>query len=170
MHDASSPAPWIVRFQALVPAGTAVLDVAAGNGRHAVLFQGRGHAVTAVDRDAAALRALREPGLEIIEADLEHGPWPVPGRTFGGVIVCNYLWRSLLPLIVSSVAPGGALLYSTFAVGNERYGRPRNPDFLLQPGELLEAVRGPLIVRAYEHGPEGEPVHAIRQSLCAVRP
>jgi len=168
MHDA--PSPWIERWQSLVPAGSAVLDVAAGGGRHSLVFLRRGHPVTAVDRDVTPLRALREERLEIVAADLEHGPWPFLSRTFGGVVVCNYLWRSLLPAIVSSVASGGVLLYSTFAKGNEHYGRPRNPDFLLQPDELLDAVRGHLTVRAYEHGPEGEPVTTVRQSLCAVRP
>ena len=169
MHDDTTPAPWIVRFAALVPMGASVLDVAAGNGRHCLLFAGRGHAVTAIDRDVTALRAMREQRVEAVEADLELAPWPLPGRTFGGVVVCNYLWRPLLPVIVQSVAAGGVLLYSTFAEGNERYGRPRNPDFLLRAGELLEAVRDQLTVRAYEHGPEGTPVQSIRQSLCAVR-
>jgi SAM-dependent methyltransferase len=168
MHHA--PSPWIARWQSLVPAGSAVLDVAAGGGRHSLLFLRRGHPVTAVDRDVTALRMLPEEAFEVVAADLEHGPWPLPGRTFGGVVVCNYLSRPLLPTIVASVAAGGVLLYSTFAAGNEHYGKPRNPDFLLQPDELLDAVRGHLTVRAYEHGPEGEPVTAVRQSLCAVRP
>lgn len=146
-----------------------MLDVASGGGRHARLFLQRGHPVVAVDRDVTALAPLACPALEVVAADLEAGPWPFPGRSFAGVAVSNYLWRPLLPMLVASVAPGGVLLYETFAVGNERYGRPRNPDFLLRPGELLDAVRGALEVRAYEHGPEGEPVHAVRQRICAVR-
>jgi len=168
-----SPSPAIVRWAALVPEGGTVLDIAAGNGRHSVLFAERGHHVTAVDRDVTALRALGDNRIEVMEADLENEPWPLPGRTFAGVVVSNYLWRALLPTIVASVAAGGVLLYETFAAGNERYGRPRNPDFLLRPGELLEAVRGQLEVREYSHGPEAVspdgPPTAMRQRLCAVR-
>ena len=148
-----------------------MLDVAAGSGRHASLFLARGCTVTAVDRDTTALRALAasQLHLEVVEADLEGAPWPFPGRTFAVVVVVNYLWRPLLPTLVGSVAPGGALLYETFAVGHERFGKPRNPDFLLRPGELLEAVRGQLEVREYAHGDEGQPPHAVRQRLYAVR-
>lgn len=146
-----------------------MLDVAAGTGRHARLFAARGHHVVAIDRDVSALRALRDAGVEVVEADLEAEPWPFPGREFAAVVVTNYLWRPLMPHIVASVEPGGALLYETFAVGNERYGRPRNPDFLLRAGELLAAVRGRLTAREYGHGPEGTPPTAVRQRVCAVR-
>jgi SAM-dependent methyltransferase len=169
MTCAADASPIIARWANLVPAGTAVLDVAAGNGRHTRFFLQRGHPVTAVDRDVAALRAIAGARLEVIEADLEAAPWPLAGRTFGGVVVSNYLWRPLLPAIVASVAPGGVLLYETFAVGHERLGRPKNPDFLLRAGELLEAVRGRLEVREYSHGEEGQPPSAVRQRVCAVR-
>lgn len=170
-HDDLLPSPAIARWAALVPAGGCVLDVAAGGGRHTLLFLQRGHPVTAVDRDAAALRALAVPAarLEVIEADLEAGPWPFARRTFAGVVVTNYLWRPLLGPIVASVAPGGVLLYETFALGHERFGRPRNPDFLLRPGELRDAVRGALDVLEYEHGEEGDPPNCVRQRLCARR-
>lgn len=168
-HDDSAPSPAIVRWAYVVPTGGTVLDVAAGGGRHARLFAARGHDVVAVDRDVAALRARPDPRIEVVAADLEGAPWPFAGRTFAGVVVTNYLWRPLLPTLVASVAAGGALLYETFAVGHERFGRPRNPDFLLQPGELLEAVRGALEVREYSHGEEGAPPHAVRQRLLAVR-
>lgn len=159
----------IARWAAHVPAGGAVLDVAAGGGRHTRLFLQRGHAVTAVDRDLAGLRDEADARLELVQADLEGAPWPFAGRTFAGVVVCNYLWRPLLPALVAAVAPGGALLYETFAVGHERFGRPRNPDFLLRPGELLDAVRGALDVLEYEHGEVGDPPNAVRQRLLAVR-
>lgn len=167
----AAPSPHFVRWAPLVPAGGEVLDVAAGGGRHALLFAGRGHPVTAVDRDAAALRELarKHPLLTVVQADLESAPWPFAGRTFAAVVVGNYLWRPLLGPIVGCVAPGGVLLYETFAVGHERFGRPRNPDFLLRPGELLDAVRGQLEVREYAHGEVGEPPCAVRQRLCAVR-
>lgn len=152
-----------------MPAGGAVLDVAAGGGRHTRLFLRRGHPVTAVDRDLGAFAGATDARLELVIADLEAGPWPFPGRSFAGVVVCNYLWRPLLPVLVASVAPGGVLLYDTFAVGNERFGRPRNPDFLLRPGELLDALRDTLAVLEYEHGEVGDPPTAVRQRLLAVR-
>lgn len=171
LHDAHAraPSPAIVRWAHLVPRGGTVLDVAAGGGRHALLLAARGHPVLAVDRDVTALAAQAHAGLQILQADLERAPWPLPGRTFAAVIVVDYLWRPLLPVLVASVAPGGVLMYETFAVGQQRFGRPTNPDFLLGPGELLDAVRGELQVREYLHGEEGDPPHAMRQRLCAVR-
>ncbi|MCA8973777.1 MAG: class I SAM-dependent methyltransferase [Planctomycetes bacterium] len=165
-----TPSPHIVRLAMLVKAGGPVLDVAAGNGRHAVLFADRGHAVTAIDRDVTSLRALADPRIEVIAADLERGPWPVRGRTFAAVVVSNYLWRPLLPTLITSVAPGGVLLYETFAVGNERHGRPRNPDFLLRHDELRQAVAGQLEVVEFEYGPVGDPPIAVRQRIAAIRP
>jgi SAM-dependent methyltransferase len=169
-HGAADPSPAIARWAALVPAGGRVLDVAAGGGRHARLFLDRGHPVTAVDRDPAALRAIGDARLEVVQADLEGAPWPFAGRTFAGVVVCNYFWRALLADLVASVAPGGVLLYDSFAVGNERYGRPRNPDFLARPEELRDAVRDQLDVVEYRHGEVGTPPTSVRQLLCARRP
>jgi hypothetical protein len=105
----------------------------------------------------------------VIACDLEAEPWPLSGRQFGGVVVTNYLHRPLLPRLVDAVADGGALIYQTFAQGNEAYGRPRNPDFLLQPGELLDAVRGKLDVLAYEHGILQTPRPMVVQRIAAVR-
>jgi SAM-dependent methyltransferase len=150
----------------LVPLGAAVLDVACGSGRHVRWFAARGHAVTAVDRDAAAVDPLR--GLaEVVIADIEAGPWPLSGQRFGAVVVTNYLWRPLMPVIVDSVAPGGVLIWETFAVGNAAFGKPSNPDFLLQPGELLAAAQG-LRVVAYEDGLLREPDRCV-QRIAAVR-
>lgn len=180
MIDAASPSaggargsaasPWIVRFAGLVPAGGPVLDLAAGSGRHTRLFLRRGHPVVAVDRDASGLADLGSQGLEIVEADLEDGrPWPLEGRRFSAVIVADYLHRPLLAGLVGAVAPGGVLLYETFARGNEAFGRPRSPEHLLEPGELLEAVRGRLRVLAYEDLVEDVPRPAARQRICARR-
>jgi SAM-dependent methyltransferase len=146
--------------------------VACGVGRHTRLFLGRGHPVVAVDRDVVGVADLEgTPGLEIVEADLETGePFPFAGRTFGGVVVTNYLHRPILPAIVEAVAPGGVLLYETFARGHaEIGGRPSNPDFLLLPGELLEAVRGRLRVVAYEDVACGPPTPAAVQRIAAIR-
>jgi SAM-dependent methyltransferase len=164
-----APSATIVRWAPLVPAAGAVLDVAAGSGRHARLFAQRGHPVVAVDRDVDGLRALALPGVTVLQADLKQAPWPLSGRTFAAVVVTNYLWRPLLPTLVASVAAGGVLLYETFAQGHERCGRPRHPDHLLQPGELLAAVQGRLEVLEYANGPHGDPPVAVRQRLCAVR-
>jgi len=160
----------VTRFAHLVPQGSRVLDLAAGGGRHARRFLERGHPVTAVDRDVAGLADLRgRAGAEVLAADLEGAPWPLAGRRFGGVVVSNYLHRPLLPLIADAVAEGGALIYETFGAGNEAHGRPRNPDFLLRPNELLEVFAGRFVVVAYEHGLETTPRPAVRQRLAAVR-
>jgi SAM-dependent methyltransferase len=162
-----APSPWVTRFAHLITAGGWVLDAACGSGRHLRWLAARGFAVTGVDRDAQALATSRGHG-ELIEADLETGPWPLGERRFDAVVVTNYLWRESLPRLVSAVAPGGVLLYETFAVGNERYGRPSNPQFLLQPGELLDATRA-LHVLAYEDGLLEAPARRV-QRIAAIRP
>ena len=154
-----------MQWAGLVPAGAAVLDVAAGGGRHAHFFTERGHKVTAIDRDTSALS-----GVEIVQADLEDGsPWPLPGRSFGAVVVANYLHRPLMPVLLDAIAPGGVLLYETFMEGNERFGKPSNPDFLLKDGELLELVRGRFSVVAYEARLISEPKMAMVQRIAARR-
>ena len=169
-HGSGDFAAWIGRFAPLVPAGAAVLDLACGAGRHARLFLERGHPVTAVDIDVSGLDDLRgHPQLEIVQADLENAPWPLPGRRFGAVIVTNYLWRPLFEHVLEAIEAGGVLLYDTFARGNEAYGRPTNPEFLLQPGELIEVVRVRLQIVAYEHGYVDRPRPAVKQRLCAAR-
>jgi SAM-dependent methyltransferase len=167
----SVPLPWIVRFAPLAREGGPVLDLACGSGRHTRLFLERGHPVTAVDVDLSRLQDLQaHPALELIEADLEDGtPWPLPNRRFAVVVVTNYLWRPLFPMILDAVDDGGMLLYETFASGNEAHGPPRDPDFLLAPGELIDVVRDHLQIVAYEHGYLEQPRPAIKQRLCAVR-
>ncbi|TXH53838.1 MAG: class I SAM-dependent methyltransferase [Burkholderiaceae bacterium] len=166
MHGSPAPSPWVQRWSALLPAGATVLDVACGSGRHLRWFAQRGARVTGVDRDAAAVEPLRSLG-EIVVADIEGGPWPFSGRRFDAVVVTNYLWRPLLPAFVASVADGGLLIYETFAAGNETVGKPSRPDFLLRPGELLQAAAG-LRVLGYEDGFLAEPARYV-QRLCAVR-
>jgi len=158
--------PWIAAWAGLVPAGATVLDVVAGKGRHTRFFAERGHPVTAVDRDVSGLPIA--DGIEIIAADLEDGsPWPLAGRTFGAVIVTNYLHRPLLPMLLDSVETGGVLLYETFMIGNERFGKPSRPEFLLRDGELLELARGRFSVIAYEARLISEPKMAMVQRIAA---
>jgi len=162
------PSPWIKRFSGLVPPGGTVLDLACGGGRHSRFFLDRGHPVTALDRHIGLLEP--HDALEILRHDLEDGSlWPLENRQFGAVVVVNYLYRPLLPRLVGAVAPGGLLLYDTFAIGNEAFGRPSNPDFLLHPGELPTAVAGELTVLDYFHGRTEHPKPAMRQQICARR-
>ena len=157
-----SPSGWVVRWAPLVTQGT-VLEIACGSGRHAKFFLERNLKVVAVDRDAQDI-----PGARFIRADLEDGsPWPLPGKRFEAVVVTNYLHRPLFPKILESLRPGGVLIYETFMLGNERFGRPSNPEFLLRSGELLQAFAG-LQVQGFEEGPVTEPKPAMIQRLCAI--
>jgi SAM-dependent methyltransferase len=167
MHGTENPSAWLQRWAHLIAPGSRVPDVACGAGRHMRWLAAQGHTVTGVDRNPDAV-ALAQAFGEVTCADIENGPWPFTGQTFGGVVVTNYLWRPLLPNIVQAVAPGGMLIYETFAAGNETVGKPSRPDFLLQPGELLRATEG-LRVVAYEDGFEASPERFV-QRIAAVRP
>jgi SAM-dependent methyltransferase len=169
---ALDPSAWIVRFAGTIAEGGSILDLACGRGRHGRLFLANGHPVTFLDKDISAVADLAGTKRgKIIEADLEESfGWPLNGRHFDGVVVTNYLWRPILPAIIAAVAPGGVLLYETFADGNEAFGRPRNPDFLLRNGELIEAVRGNLEIIAYEQCQQEAPRSRIVQHIAARRP
>ena len=170
VHERTEPSEWVVRYARAIPPAGRVLDVACGQGRHARFLRDLGHPVVALDRDAAALVSLEgETGIEAVQADIESGPWPFAPGNFDALVVTNYLHRPLFPDLIAALRPGGMLIYETFARGNERYGRPANPDFLLAPGELLEQLRGALWVLAYEHGIVNRPKPAVIQRVCAVR-
>jgi SAM-dependent methyltransferase len=161
-----TPSPWIAVWAGLVPTDAAVLDVAAGSGRHTRFFADRGHRVTAVDRDVTAIPASGT--IEAIQADLEDGsPWPLAGRRFGAIVVTNYLHRPLFPVLFDALLPGGILLYETFMEGNERFGKPSRPEFLLKDGELLDLVRGRFSVTAYEARMISQPKMAMVQRIAA---
>jgi SAM-dependent methyltransferase len=163
------PSAWVQRWAPLVQKGGTVLDVACGGGRHARLFAGLGHPVDAVDRDPAAIAALAGvSGVTASCADIEGGPWPYTGRAYAAVVVTNYLHRPLFPLLRAALAPGGVLIYETFGIGNEAYGRPANPEFLLRPRELLELAGADLHVVAYENGYVEQPKPALVQRICAI--
>lgn len=165
-----TPSPWVARWAELIPPGRPVLDLACGNGRHAAHLAGLGHPVAAVDIDLAPSEAVRAtPGIEWTRADLENAPWPYPGRQFGAIVVSRYLHRPLFDILIESLADDGLLIYETFALGQAKYGRPRNPAHLLLPGELLEAVHGRLRVIAFEDVEEPEQRRCM-QRLCASKP
>lgn len=167
----SSPSAWVQSHAGLVKPGGTVLDVAAGSGRHTRYFKGLGCRVTAVDRDISSFQDLAGKGVELLAADLEDGsPWPLGGRAFDGIVVTNYLHRPLFPRLAGALAPGGVLIYETFGAGNERFGKPSNPNFLLRPGELLEfAATHGLHVLAYVCGEVAEPKRSVTQRIAAQR-
>lgn len=170
LHGTEPASAWVARWIGLVSPGSEVLDLACGRGRHARLAASRGHRVLALDRDADALATLAGvPGVTTLQADVEAGPWPFVAGRFGGIIVTNYLHRPLFAPLIASLAPGGVLVYETFARGNERFGSPRNPAFLLEPGELLAVSTHGLCVLGFEQGLVSRPKSAQVQRLCAVR-
>ena len=171
------PSAWVVRFASLIPQGE-VLDLACGGGRHARLLAAPSRPVLAVDHDADALAKIAEPNVSTLQYDLEKDSghmdsWPFGANRFAGIVVVNYLHRPLLPGILASLAPNGVLIYETFAHGNERFGKPSNPAFLLAPGQLLEAVRacstGTMRVIAFEDGYTDQPKPAMVQRICAIK-
>jgi SAM-dependent methyltransferase len=167
-HCMDQPSDWVARWtQRIAPRGT-VLDLACGSGRHSRYLAALGFRVCAVDRDSQALDALTGvDGVSVYQADLEDGPWPLDGLKFDGIVVANYLHRPLFPRILDALAPAGTLIYETFAAGNERFGKPSNPDFLLRAGELIDVARGRLRVIAYEDLEIATPRPACIQRICA---
>lgn len=173
LHGTEQPSAWVRRWSHLIKPQGLVLDVACGYGRHAYYFHQLNHPVTVVDLAQAAIEsiAIAAQFCEKVVADIESGVWPLASRQFDAVVVANYLWRPLMPTLLASLAPGGVLIYETFAAGNETVGKPSRPDFLLQPGELLQACKE-LRVVAFEDGfIDGEGGHAPRfvQRIAAVR-
>lgn len=167
-HGLDQPSEWVARWARTIMPGGEVLDLACGSGRHSRFLVSLGFRVCAVDRDPEALAALGGiAGIAIRQCDLENGPWLLAGLLFDGVIVTNYLHRPLFPRILDALSPTGLLVYETFAAGNERFGKPANPAFLLRPGELLDVARGRLHVIAYEDLEVTTPKPARIQRICA---
>jgi len=169
-HGANGhPSAWVRRFSALIPHGGRVLDYACGSGRHALWLAGEGYRVEATDRNRDALAALTDvDGISTRALDLEADEWPYAGQTFDAVVVSNYLFRPGFERMLNLVSEGGVLIYETFMVGNEQFGRPSSPEFLLMPGELLTRCAGWQIV-AFEQGIVQHPRQAAVQRICAVR-
>lgn len=169
--EESRASVWVQRFAGLIPAAGEVLDLACGTGRHARFLAGLGYRVEAVDRDSQALVSLHGLGrVSARRADLEAGAWPYDGQSFAGIVVSNYLFRPRLDELLACLADPGVLIYETFMIGNERHGRPSNPEFLLRSQELLGRVqqRGWRVL-AFEEGEIERPRPAIVQRLCAAR-
>ena len=166
----SPPSAWLERFAALIAPGARVLDYACGSGRHARWLAARGMQVDAIDRDRAALDRLQGvTGVRARELELEGDDWPLAGESYAAVVVTNYLYRPRFDALLALLPPGGVLIYETFMVGNERFGKPSNPDFLLRSHELLETVADACTVLAYEQGEVAEPKPAVIQRICAVK-
>ncbi len=164
--------PWVEHHLAQLPALSRVLDLACGSGRHARLLAKQNHPVFAVDRNKEALSQLAGvSGIETACLELEGGDWPLAGQHFAGIVVSNYLWRPRFTDLLALLAPGGVLIYETFMLGNEAYGKPSNPDFLLQPGELrtLTAAAG-LREIAFVEGYAEKPKPCMRQAIVVMRP
>jgi SAM-dependent methyltransferase len=170
VHHIEPVSNWVQRWTHLVKPRGAVLDIACGHGRHMKWFSENGHAVTGIDFSTDAINAAISFG-EVVLADIENGPWPLmtgtQPRQFEAVVVTNYLWRPLFPLIAQSVKAGGLLIYETFSKGNETVGKPSRPDFLLQPAELLSSFQNMIII-AFEEGFLETPARFV-QRIVAVQ-
>lgn len=170
-HDAiAKTSTWLKRFAPLIPKAGQVLDLACGAGRHALYLTQLGHSVLAVDQNIGAIEIFNNPLIQCEQMDLEQDVWPLEGRTFSAIVVNNYLYRPHLDQLPKMLLEGGVLIYETFAQGNEEFGKPSNPDFLLKEGELLAlAAHHELKVIAYEDIYQDHPKPAMVQSLCAVK-
>ena len=170
VHAQTDASAWVIRWSHLLGNASKVLDIACGQGRHMKYLSSLGHNATGVDRSKEALAAASQWG-ETVLADIENAPWPLMQeqqmRRFDAVVVTNYLWRPLIPVMLQSLAPGGILIYETFAAGNETVGKPSRPDFLLKPGELLSAFSA-LSVIAYEDGFLASPARFVQRIVAAA--
>ena len=173
-----APSKWVVEHAPLIRRGGRILDLACGSGRHAVWLAGQGYRVDAVDRDAQALAGMQGiPNIDVSISDIETGNWPAADQRYGGVyngiydgiVVSRYLFRPLLSTLAAMLKPGGVLIYETFMLGNEDYGRPSNPDYLLQPDELKLVYTPLLKIYAFEQGKVDDPVPAVTQRICAIK-
>lgn len=162
--------PWVQRHGSLIPYSAPILDIAAGSGRHTEYLLDKGHVVISVDKDVSHLTQIENPRLSVTQLDLEVSQsWPFKSGAFAGVVVTNYLHRPLFPHIIKALAVGGFLIYETFARGNEEFGKPTNPDYLLEPGELIQVTLGCLHIVAYEDLTVEEPNPARIQRICAFK-
>ncbi len=173
MHGQDIPSLWMQRHAHLLQSVASLLDVACGYGRHAKFFAARGIQVTAVDRDALAMASLVGVANVTIERrDLESDPWPYPADSFDAAVVCNYLWRPALAALLDCIRPGGVLLYETFMDGNEKFGKPSRPEFLLRPDELITHVARDFEIIEFTQGIERAldgKISAVKQKIAAIK-
>jgi SAM-dependent methyltransferase len=178
VHGTQAPSRWVQRWLHLIPPGGRVVDLACGAGRHSLLAAAAGHSVLAVDRDAAALAQLQQaaktagtaPAISLVQVDLEGAHWPLHAGGADALIVTNYLWRERFADWLALLAPGGVFIMETFARGNAAHGKPSNPAFLLEPGELLSRLGSNWTVVAFEQGLDSEPQPRVLQRIVAVKP
>ncbi|WP_333874693.1 class I SAM-dependent methyltransferase [Methylobacter sp.] len=169
-HLLEKPSLWIVKYAPLIRKGGWVLDLACGNGRHAIRLAEQGYQVDAIDRDAEVVSGMvGMDNINVSIADLEAGDWPQSEQKYDGIIVSRYLYRPMLSTLASLLNPGGVLIYETFMTGNERYGKPSNPDFLLLPNELFDVYSPLLNIVAFEQGEQQTPRPAVMQRICATK-
>ena len=171
MHDAQlNASSWVRRFATQIPKGGLVLDLACGAGRHTIFLADLGYSVLAVDQDVSLIEQNTNSLITSKATNLELDEWPLDGLEFSGIVVTNYLYRPHWDQLPKMLAKGGVLIYETFAQGNAQFGKPTNPNFLLNPGELLNlAARHALKVLAYEDLYVDEPKPAMVQRLCALK-
>jgi SAM-dependent methyltransferase len=171
MHDAiANASPWVRRFARVIPKDGVVLDLACGSGRHTALLASLDHRILAVDQDVSTVELLKSDAVQIHKLNLEGSDWPLLGQQFAGIVVTNYLYRPFLEELPKMLSQGGVLIYETFADGNAVFGKPSNPNFLLNPGELLALAQGSgLKVIAYEDIYLDQPKPAMVQRICAVK-
>ena len=169
VHEGLAPSTWVKKCSELLRPGSTILDLACGSGRHANYLAAQGHDITALDKSSEALAKISSSiGIHPFEFDLETGSWPFSERKFDAIVVTNYLYRPIMQNIVDALYPSGILIYETFMSGNERYGRPSSPDFLLRPNELIDLVHKKLEILLYEAGRVNYPKPALIQRICAV--
>ena len=165
------PSSWLQRHSSLIPHSGPILDIAAGSGRHTQYLLEKGHTVVSIDKDISRLARIKSSHLSIARVDLEAPkPWPFKNSAFAAIIVTNYLHRPLFPLIINALAVGGVLVYETFANGNEKFGKPTNPNYLLKAGELIQLTLEHLHILAYEDLTVDQPRPAQIQRIVASRP
>jgi len=163
----NAPAAWLVQHSELLPRRGSALDVACGRGRHALWLAERGLTTLAVDRDADAVRELndlardRRLPLRAEVHDLEGHARPFLGASFDVIVVVHYLHRPLFPALVAALAPRGVLVYETFTRAQAARGKPTNPDFLLEPSELLELVRPLEVLVSREGDYDGQMIASV---------
>tara|TARA_B100000686_G_C16751726_1_gene952950 strand:+ start:1455 stop:2126 length:672 start_codon:yes stop_codon:yes gene_type:complete len=164
------PSSWLRRHSTLIPNSGLILDIAAGSGRHTQYLLDKDHAVVSIDKDVSHLAHIKNSRLSIAKVDLEvPGSWPFKSAAFAGIIVTNYLHRPLFPHIIKALATGGLLVYETFAQGNQKFGKPTNPNYLLAPGELIRLTQEHLHIVAYEDVTVSQPKSARIQRICASK-